>query len=298
MSIVDEIQQFLSSHTVQSLIFNPIGDIAAVDRSALLKFIKQAMVEQPSHAVKAIYSMGNIVSRPYRFYAIIGSLDRGILLNVDPDRSWMIAIDYRATEEQYQYFQQLLEGLSEVFFFSSGARIDAIASKLFATGKFDKTLQNTVYRLESLDSALDTACNPEATVILHPTIQTAYDKVRSFYKYQEPNFDDIPNTHVVLELDDVIVAGARSNEEFENYAVVGGVHTMIDQRHQKLGFTVCYHLIEQLKTNFDHIYLETDVDNFPAIKIYEKLGFVKIGSSAFYERGVDMISGIIGDRNY
>ena len=47
------------------------------------------------------------------------------------------------------------------------------------------------------------------------------------------------------------------------------------------------------------VYLETDVDNFPARKIYEKLGFELIGNSHFVDIGTTVIKdAIIGDRDY
>jgi len=76
------------------------------------------------------------------------------------------------------------------------------------------------------------------------------------------------------------------------------VKTLLPYRHQKVGITICYIFFNWLTSQHKQIVLETDVDNFPARRIYEGLGFKQTGHSLFIDNQSGVLGEIIGDRDY
>ena len=300
MPIVEEITEYFGSEQsiLEPLVFYPVGSSSSEEKSLLKKWIYNAIENDPSFGVVGVYSLGNIESRPHKYYAIIGSFEHGILLNVDPDRNWMITINYNAHEAHFKELEQLISHISSIFLFVSSQRLVSLGKKLYNDKKLSRSLYNNVYQLKNFNESLISDCNPSAKVIYHPSTQENFLKVREFYEYQENHMDELSGMQVILELDNELVAGARANEEIDNSCVIGGVKTLPHRRKQKLGFTVCFHLTKLLHQKYENVFLETDMDNFPAIKIYKKLGFIEVGVSAFFEKGLDMIEDVIGERDY
>ncbi|MCH8906287.1 MAG: hypothetical protein IH840_04280 [Candidatus Heimdallarchaeota archaeon] len=69
-------------------------------------------------------------------------------------------------------------------------------------------------------------------------------------------------------------------------------------RNQGLGYKISHEMTKYLQTISATITLETDLGNFPARKIYEKIGYIEVGYSIFVDTGIGVIDRILGERDY
>jgi len=275
---------------------HPVGDLEDADKAVLRDLLKEQFTQDPSHLVTGIYTLDNIDSRPDNCYVIIGQVE--VILNVA--KTQMIVMGSAPTAIAQQFVKELLIQLPEVFIFASGEKIVALLTTL----DYDRLSNNIVYQfnqvnLELLEHntqvydfvRLDHSENYDTDLL------AAYGLAIWDYPRHEVQNLDIP--HVVVVNDEgQPIGGARANAVTEDMAVVGGVITIPAYRQQGVGTAVSQVITAVLVEMGKEVVLETDDENIPAIKIYEKLGYERVGKSIFLDLGTDMITKIRGERQY
>ena len=98
----------------------------------------------------------------------------------------------------------------------------------------------------------------------------------------------------------VICARAQSLSTTPCFSIVGGVETFPQYRKQGLSTYICAKLTEFLRKESREISLSTDLENLPARKTYEKLGYIPSGKSIYFDKNTKMIelSTHFGERDY
>jgi len=145
------------------------------------------------------------------------------------------------------------------------------------------TSEISILRLDDAENGLDAD-----RILDHAEDVWGYDSLKK-----------LNNPHVLAKIDGQVVGGARANEVTAGHAVVGGVKAFKEFRSKGVGTAVSSALVSLLVEMELKVFLETDEHNFPAKRIYEKLGFVEVGSSHFMDIGTTVIKdAIIGDRDY
>ncbi len=75
-----------------------------------------------------------------------------------------------------------------------------------------------------------------------------------------------------------IVGGVEITSKNKTKGYIAMIAIKDEYRGKKIAQNIVKIFIDKIKTtyNLDEIYLETEVDNFPALKLYESLGFVRV----------------------
>lgn len=112
------------------------------------------------------------------------------------------------------------------------------------------------------------------------------------------NFDDFwsvgifkeelnnPNCHYIIALDNEEIVGFGGISVVLDEANLNNIAVRVDKRNCKIGTKILENLIDICKSlNCLTITLEVNVENLPAIKLYENFGFKKIGIRKNYYKG-------------
>ncbi|MFV2016364.1 MAG: GNAT family N-acetyltransferase, partial [Candidatus Heimdallarchaeota archaeon] len=266
--------------------------------------------EDPSHSVAGTYSIENITNRPDNIYILICKSDKiEFILNIKENEEVLIQSylfsnfnDPIEAKIVLHYIISFLSIFDKLFTFGSGLDlVDFLRENL----EYENTSEQLVFGLDSLKpNEIPKEVGDEMLLFDGMNNNERLDVVREAYGYQDRAEDlvrylDI-NPHVVIKAVDSseIIAKARINAYTKKYAVIGGVQTIKKFRQQGYGFRVSYKITNYILQKSDKVVLDTDTGNFPAIKIYEKIGFERIGKSIFIEKGKKVIAAIYGDRDY
>lgn len=206
--------------------------------------------------------------------------------------------------QKLKIIQNLISQYQKVFLFLSGENLINHFKLFFKT---KRKLENVVYQLGKLnrwDHKIDDIevirFDEHSSYNLNEELLTQLSK---FYNYNE-NSSQIKdrtqkNTHfIILNNEKQIIAGARSNAQTKQISVIGGVKVISKFRNQGLGYKISYEMTKYLQTISATVALETDLGNFPARKIYEKIGYIEVGYSMFVDTGIGVIDRILGERDY
>lgn len=112
------------------------------------------------------------------------------------------------------------------------------------------------------------------------------------------NFDDFwtvgifkeelnnPNCHYIIALDNEEIVGFGGISVVLDEANLNNIAVRVDKRNCKIGTKILENIIDICKSlNCLTITLEVNVENLPAIKLYENFGFKKIGIRKNYYKG-------------
>ncbi|MHA2254311.1 MAG: GNAT family N-acetyltransferase [Candidatus Kariarchaeaceae archaeon] len=264
--------------------------------SEIVTYTRKLIIDYPTHVITGGYTIGNLQNRPTNTFILVKNNQQlELILNYNPN--WEQIIVYGTpTEKSRKWLRHLFLRLSGAFIFCSGKELREIGLSSYS---HEKSLKNTVYLLDP--HFRSNSSIPENVYIIDgDQSPTLMKEVTDFYEYKD---EDLSKTfrerpHVILKVDNEIVAGARCNEYSPQIAIIGGVMTLINHRKRGYGTITCRVLISFLVKRCELVALETDESNFPAMKIYEKIGFKKIGTSIFLDDKTGIIDRIIGDRNY
>ncbi|MHA2169948.1 MAG: GNAT family N-acetyltransferase [Candidatus Kariarchaeaceae archaeon] len=250
----------------------------------------------PTHVITGGYSIGNLQNRPENTFIVVKKDQKiELILNYAP-KNQQIIVYGTPSKKSGEWLGHLIREVSGVFLFCSGNELGEIG---LANYSHSKSLKNTVYLLDP--NLVSNQAAPDNVHLIDGTQSPILMKeVADFYEYDN---DDISQTfrerpHVILKIDNKIVAGARCNEYSSQIAIIGGVLTLINHRNKGYGTIVCYVLTTFLAERCERVALETDVNNFPAMQIYEKIGYNRVGTSRFLDDNTGIIDRIIGDRDY
>lgn len=104
------------------------------------------------------------------------------------------------------------------------------------------------------------------------------------------NFDDFwtvgifkdelnnPNCHYIVAVQDEAIVGFGGISVVLDEANINNIAVRIDKRNNKIGSKILKNLIDISKAlNCSYVTLEVNVENSPAVKLYENFGFKNLG---------------------
>ena len=291
-------------------IYPHIGQTTDLEKKQLEQQIYRLIETSPEYQVIGTYTARNLYTRPENTFIFIRSLDSdeqnplNLILNIAPQKQIIFFGHPDAPKEVLPWLVAILQQFTSYFLFGSGQNFtDAVLTGL----DIDAKLHNITYTLDDL--IRPPRLHPELRVVifdenyLQTTLNTKeLDRLKTFNEYpdtpEEIQARIRKNPHALGYVNEIPVGCARTNELTDNVAVIGGVKTLLSYRHQKVGITICYTFFQWLISQNKQIVLETDVDNFPARRIYEGLGFSQTGHSIFIDNHSRVLVEIIGDRDY
>ncbi|MHA2502614.1 MAG: GNAT family N-acetyltransferase [Candidatus Kariarchaeaceae archaeon] len=275
---------------VEIEIIETLGQCPILRRRELAQLLKGITEKDPTHLITASYARDNLWSRPLNIFVIVNS-DQ-LILNISDQQ--IMCIEPGMNEDATIFARDFVLSLTEAFVFTSGSRI----GELLEERGTDDTCRNIVYRMDSFkpiltDYPILRIDDAENELELESIEAAAED----LWNYE--SISRMRNPHVAIFQDGVPVAGGRANAVLNDAAVIGGVRVLKSHRRKGYGGGVSSSLTQILLDMGLEVYLETDEDNIPAQKIYERLGFLRVGESRFHDIGTSVIRDhIIGDRDY
>ncbi|MHA1746618.1 MAG: GNAT family N-acetyltransferase [Promethearchaeota archaeon] len=291
-------------------IYPHIGQTSDLEKKLMEQQIYRLIEINLEYQVIGTYTARNIYTRPENTFIFIRSLDSeeknplNLILNIAPQKQIIFFGHPDIPKEVLPWLVTILQQFSGYFLFGSGQKFtDAVLTGLDINTK----LHNVTYNLDDLIRPL--RLHPALRVVIFNEhyLQTAVNSIelnqlKAFYEYPDTP-DEIQarirkNPHTLGYINEIPVGSARTNEITDRVAVIGGVKTLLSYRHQKVGVTICYTFFQWLISQNKQIVLETDVNNFPARRIYEGLGFSQTGYSIFIDNHSGVLAEIIGDRDY
>jgi hypothetical protein len=264
--------------------------------SEIETYTRNLIHDQPTHVITGGYSIGNLQNRPKNTFIVVKKEQKiELILNYAP-KNHQIIVYGTPSEKSGEWLSHLFREISGIFLFCSGNELGETG---LANYFHSKSLKNTVYLLDP-NLVSNQSVSDNVHLIDGTQSPVLMKEVADFYDYDD---DDLSQTfkerpHVILKIENKIVAGARCNEYSSQIAIIGGVLTLINHRKKGYGTIVCYVLTAFLAKRCERVALETDVNNFPAMQIYEKIGYNRVGTSRFLDDNTGIIDGVIGDRDY
>lgn len=112
------------------------------------------------------------------------------------------------------------------------------------------------------------------------------------------NFDDFwtvgifkdelnnPNCHYIVAVQDEDIVGFGGLSVVLDEANINNIAVRVDKRNNKIGSKILKNLIDISKAlNCSYVTLEVNVENSPAVKLYENFGFKNLGIRKNYYKG-------------
>lgn len=112
------------------------------------------------------------------------------------------------------------------------------------------------------------------------------------------NFDDFwtvgifkdelnnPNCHYIVAVQDEDIVGFGGISVVLDEANINNIAVRVDKRNNKIGSKILKNLIDISKAlNCSYVTLEVNVENSPAVKLYENFGFKNLGIRKNYYKG-------------
>lgn len=112
------------------------------------------------------------------------------------------------------------------------------------------------------------------------------------------NFDDFwtvgifkdelnnPNCHYIVAVQDKDIVGFGGLSVVLDEANINNIAVRVDKRNNKIGSKILKNLIDISKAlNCSYVTLEVNVENSPAVKLYENFGFKNLGIRKNYYKG-------------
>lgn len=286
-----------------------IGETAETEKKHLEQLILGLIEICPEYQVIGTYTARNIYTRPENTFIFIRPLNHDgslnfLCLNIAPQKQIIFFGHPNAPKEMLPWFVAILQQFPQYFLFGSGHKFTDAVLKGFDV---DSKLYNITYALEDL--IRPSRLHPDLRVVIfnehylqNNLIPKELEQLKAFNGYpdtpEELHARIRKNPHALGYVNTIPIGCARTNELTEHVAVIGGVRTLLPNRHQKVGVTICFTFFQWLISQNKQIVLETDVDNFPARQIYEGLGFKQTGHSLFINNHSGVLDEIIGDRDY
>lgn len=287
-----------------------IGKTSDLEKKELEQQILQLIEICPDYQVIGTYTARNIYTRPENTFILIRPLNSDkqttnlLCLNIAPEKQIIFFGHPDASEEVLLWLVSILQQFSGYFLFGSGQKFtDAVLTGL----DIDTKLHNITYNLDDLIRPSRLHPNLRVVIFNEQYLQTTLnpkelDQLKAFNDYPDTSEElqarILKNPHALGYVNAIPIGCARTNELTDHVAVIGGVKTLLPYRHQKVGVTICYTFFQWLISQNKQIVLETDVDNFPARRIYEGLGFKQTGHSLFINNQSGILDDILGDRDY
>ena len=95
-----------------------------------------------------------------------------------------------------------------------------------------------------------------------------------------------PNCHYIISIQDEEIVGFGGISVVLDEATVNNIAVRVDKRNCKIGTEILRELIDISKSlNCSSVTLEVNVENVPAIKLYENFGFKNLGIRKDYYNG-------------
>ena len=95
-----------------------------------------------------------------------------------------------------------------------------------------------------------------------------------------------PNCHYIISVQDGEIVGFGGISVVLDEATVNNIAVRVDKRNCKIGTKILEKLIDISKSlNCSSVTLEVNVENVPAIKLYENFGFKNLGIRKNYYNG-------------
>lgn len=85
-----------------------------------------------------------------------------------------------------------------------------------------------------------------------------------------------------------LVACAGAFVQLPQVWIIGGVYTSLPQRNQGYATLVTSAITSEALSNAETAVLFVRSDNYPAIKVYEKIGYKKIGENIWVDVGTGL----------
>lgn len=96
-----------------------------------------------------------------------------------------------------------------------------------------------------------------------------------------------PNCHYIVITQDEEIVGFGGISIVLDEATINNIAVRVDKRNHKIGSKILHKLIEISNClNCSCVTLEVNVENLPAIKLYENFGFKKLGIRKKYYNGL------------
>ncbi|MCE7736064.1 MAG: hypothetical protein GPJ54_14375 [Candidatus Heimdallarchaeota archaeon] len=297
--------------TDYQILFVPvIGKASTQMKEKIVSCIYDMIKEDPSHAVAGTYTIENITNRPDNIYILVIKSEKiEFVLNIKENEEILIQSYLFTTFSDplkstivLNHIILFLSIFDKIFVFGSGLDMVDFLQTNF---EYDNISNQLVFRLNVIKPLkIQELENGELKIFDGVNNNDKLTVVRQAYDYQDNDEDLVKylqiNPHVIISNSDSneIMAKARINAFTKKFAVIGGVETPIKYRRRGFGLQVSFVITNYIMNKSEHVVLDTDTGNFPAIKIYEKIGFEQIGKSIFIEKGKKVIASIHGERDY
>lgn len=297
--------------TDYQILFVPvIGKLSAEMKEKIVNCIYDMIEEDPSHSVAGTYTIENITNRPDNIYILISKSEKiEFVLNIKENEEILIQSYLFSTFSDpvevtivLNHIILFLSIFDKIFVFGSG--LDMV-NFLQENIEYDNLSNQLVYRLNDINALeISEIENEELRLFDGLNNNDEINVIRDAYGYQDNEEDLVRylqiNPHVIITNSESkeIMAKARINAFTSKFAVIGGVETIVKFRQKGLGLRVSFAIVNFIMNKSDNVVLDTDTGNFPAIKIYEKIGFQQVGESIFLEKGKKVIASVHGYRDY
>jgi ribosomal protein S18 acetylase RimI-like enzyme len=289
---------------IEYQIYDPVKNMTKDQIIEMRREILEILEKNPNNIITGTYTYGNLTYESRENNLVIRIEDRKnkLIINCNPEWKQILIFATQITEALKSSINTLLNGIPSFFIFTSGSGLIEFLNENI---EFDQSLSNIVYELDANNLYTDDLKH-EFEVEVYP-VGTILDKEQNklFYDMWGYNFKpnhELDRPHVLVTVNvnghQLGVGGARANEVIDGLSVIGGVHTKKAYRRRGIGFLASYKMAMYLLNTGNRVFLETDVGNFPARKIYEKIGFKEVGVSKFYDSNTGVIPDIMGDRDY
>lgn len=281
--------------------------------------LKKLIESDNSHSICGGYTYNNFYERPedsslfiYQSHPISPFLSAVIYFRED---QMNLCGNNNLNKEILDLLLAIINLREKIFIFTSGKNLCSFMKQHF---DYERVLSNNVY---SLNEDLKVPNEKEVDIdveLIEYSYKTYSETSETLTSEQLSNLKLLDNFYTYEQTVDQIlkmvrskvhflmyatnkkqaVAGVRANTTSPELSIIGGVLTIPSYRKKGIASSLCDKLTQFLVHESKAVYLETDVENFPAQMIYGKLGFRKCGESAFLEKKSNIISEIIGTRDY
>ena len=96
-----------------------------------------------------------------------------------------------------------------------------------------------------------------------------------------------PNCHYITSIEDNEIVGFGGISVILDETTINNIAVRVDKRNCKIGTKILRELIDISKSlNCSSVTLEVNVENVPAIKLYENFGFKNLGIRKNYYKGI------------